>query len=195
MTVSWRVRAPWILAVAAILVGSVLVVVGAPADTSASFGWFAYQPLAAQSFFPRGGVSLSLTSLVGLLLGAGGLTVLAFVTGRWVRRRRDATQPSARRRLRNAWWGVAAVVVVGAILAFTGWPAPQPLFSLDDSYIAFADGWSPTSADGLLLGGFALAPVALIGFLLVLGALAISAFLVGLSRTPPPPAAAPAGLA
>lgn len=187
MIVSWRARAAGIVAIVALLIGAALVVVGAPADTSASFGWFAYQPLAAQAFFPQGGISLSLTSLAGLLLGAAGLTVLAFSTGRWVRRRLDATQPYARRRIRTAWWGVAAVVVVGAILTFTGWPAPQPLFSLDDSYIAFADGWSPASADGLLLGGFLLAPVALIGLLLMLGALAISAFLVGLSRTPRPP--------
>lgn len=192
MTASWRDRAAWIVAIVALLVGAALVVLGAPADTSASFGWFAYQPLAAQAFFPQGGISLSLTSLVGLLLGAGGLTVLAFSTGRGVRRRRDATQPSARRHIRSAWWGVAAVVVVGAVLAFAGWPAPQPLFSLDDSYIAFADGWSSAFTGGLLLDGFLLAPVALIGLLLVLGALAISAFLMGLSRTPPPTAAAAA---
>lgn len=181
MTVSWRARAPWIVAILALLIGAVLVVLGAPADTSASFGWFVYQPLAAQAFFPQGGVSLSLTSLAGLVLGAVGVIALAFLTGRWVQRRRGAMQPSARRRIRSAWWGVAAVTVVGAFLAFSGWPAPQPLFTVDDSYIAFADGWSPTSTDGLLLDGFVLAPGALFGIPLILGGLALAAFLLGLS--------------
>lgn len=181
MTVSWRARAPWILAVAAIVVGAVLVVVGAPADTSASFGWFAYQPLAAQAFFPQGGISLSLTSLIGLLVAASGLIVLSVRAGRSVGRRHDLTQPAARRRVRTAGWAAGAVIVIGAILTFSGWPAPQPLITVDDAYIAFADGWSPTSADGLLLNGFLLAPATLFGALLTAGGLALAAFLLGLS--------------
>ena len=182
MTVSWRARAPWILAVAALLVGSVLVVVGAPADTSASFGWFAYQPLAAQAFFPQGGISLSLTSLIGLLVSASGLIVLSVWAGRSVGRRHDLTQPAARRRVRTAGWAAGAVIVIGAILAFSGWPAPQPLVTVDDSSIDFADGWSATSTDGMLLSGFLLAPTALFGAPVVVGGLALAAFLLGLSR-------------
>lgn len=183
MTVSWRSRAPWLVATVLVIAGAVLLVLGAPTDMSASFGWFAYAPLAMQSYSPTG-IPLSVTSLTGLLVAALGSVALAFLTGRWIGRRSDPAQTTARGRVRTAWWGAAAVIVVGVILAVPGWISAQPIFTYDESYIAFADGWSAASPEGLLVDGFMVARVALVGTLLVLGGLMLAAFLLGVSRAP-----------
>lgn len=164
-----------------VVAGVVLLILGAPTDTSASFGWFAYQPLAMQRFEPPAGISLSLTSLTGLLVTALGVVTIGFLTGRWIGGRRDHAGATSRGRVRTAWWSAAAAIVAGAMLAAPGWMSAQPIFAYDDSYIAFADGWSAASTEGLLLDGLRVAGVALVGTLLVLGGLTAAAFLLGAS--------------
>lgn len=80
----------WVAAGALTFVGVVAVIVGlsTPVD-AASFGWFAYQPLAAQAFVPRGGgVFVSSMTLAGFAASALGAIALAFLAGR-----RLATRP------------------------------------------------------------------------------------------------------
>lgn len=74
----------WVAAAAVTFTGLVAIAVGlsTPVD-AASFGWFAYQPLAAQAFVPSGaGMFVSSMSLTGAAASALGLMVLAFLWGR-----------------------------------------------------------------------------------------------------------------
>ncbi|WP_336625234.1 MULTISPECIES: hypothetical protein [unclassified Microbacterium] len=69
------------------LVGAIVMLTAAPAAT-ATFGWFAYQPLADATFAPGASVVITTAALVGALLLAAGLIgvsgVIGFVWGRRV---------------------------------------------------------------------------------------------------------------
>lgn len=71
----------WIIAGALVVAGLVVVIVGVL--TPVSFGWFAYQPLAAATFTPgASGFFLSRTTFVGWLVLTAGLLFLAYLLGR-----------------------------------------------------------------------------------------------------------------
>lgn len=80
------VRAAWWTAGGVTVLGVMLSLVGAAsASSSASFGWFAYQPLAAATFSPFGPFALlHPASFTGAVLLALGLLGLAFLAGRHV---------------------------------------------------------------------------------------------------------------
>jgi hypothetical protein len=89
-------RMPASLLVALILAG-VLVVTGAlvillAPQASASFGWFAYQPLSDAVFFPGGFIVLTQTAIVGGVLAIVGLIGLAAVVGFALGRRRRVAE-------------------------------------------------------------------------------------------------------
>lgn len=70
---------PWLAAGAVALIGAVIAAIGAV--TPASFGWFAYQPLAGDVFLPGDAMLLSRTFVIGLAVLAIGLIGLAFLAG------------------------------------------------------------------------------------------------------------------
>lgn len=73
----------WVGACVIVAAGAVMIVIGlfAPMGT-ASFGWFAYQPLADATFTPGGSaVVLSRIAVAGWVVFAIGLVVLAFLAG------------------------------------------------------------------------------------------------------------------
>ena len=79
----------WVGACVIVAVGAVMIVIGlfTPMVT-ASFGWFAYQPLADATFNPGGSaVVLSRIAVAGWVVFAVGLVVLAFLAGRVTGRR------------------------------------------------------------------------------------------------------------
>jgi heme/copper-type cytochrome/quinol oxidase subunit 1 len=79
----------WVGAGVIIAAGAVMIGIGlfTPMST-ASFGWFAYQPLADATFVPGGSaVVLSRIAVVGWIVFALGLLALAFLAGRVVGRR------------------------------------------------------------------------------------------------------------
>jgi heme/copper-type cytochrome/quinol oxidase subunit 1 len=81
----------WLGAGLVAVAGAVVIVIGmfTPMGT-ASFGWFAYQPLADATFVPGGSaVVLSRTAVVGWIVFAAGLVTLAFLAGRTAGRRSD----------------------------------------------------------------------------------------------------------
>jgi heme/copper-type cytochrome/quinol oxidase subunit 1 len=51
-------------------------------QSSASFGWFAYQPLASAAVFARAGTFVTPTMWIGIALTVAGLLVLAYLLGR-----------------------------------------------------------------------------------------------------------------
>ncbi len=74
---------PWVGAGVILAAGTVMVVIGLFTPMgAASFGWFAYQPLADATFVPGGSaVILSRIAVVGWIIFAVGLVTLAFLTG------------------------------------------------------------------------------------------------------------------
>ena len=79
----------WVGAGVIVAAGAVMIVIGlfTPMGT-ASFGWFAYQPLADATFVPGGSaVVLSRIAVVGWIIFAVGLVTLAFLAGRVAGRR------------------------------------------------------------------------------------------------------------
>jgi heme/copper-type cytochrome/quinol oxidase subunit 1 len=79
----------WVAAGVLVGAGAIAILVGvfSPAAT-ASFGWFAYQPLSGATFVPGGtSVVLSRVTAVGFTLATIGLIGLAFLTGRVAGRR------------------------------------------------------------------------------------------------------------
>jgi len=79
----------WVGAGVIVAAGAVIIVIGlfTPMGT-ASFGWFAYQPLADATFFPGGSaVVLSRITVAGWIIFAVGLVWLAFLAGRIAGRR------------------------------------------------------------------------------------------------------------
>jgi len=78
-----------LVASAALVVGgAVLILVARAVQPVASFGWFAYQPLAGSAFMPGGAVLLTTTAVVGATLAALGFAALAGVVGFALGRRR-----------------------------------------------------------------------------------------------------------
>ena len=79
----------WVAAGAILAAGAVMIVIGLFTPVgSASFGWFAYQPLADATFVPGGSaVVLSRIAVVGWIVFAVGLVTLAFLAGRIAGRR------------------------------------------------------------------------------------------------------------
>lgn len=86
-----RRRSGWLWAGAALIVvtGVITIVFGLAApQASASFGWFAYQPLANAVFVPGGpAIVLSPLTIVGWVVFTIGLLGLAFLAGRVTARR------------------------------------------------------------------------------------------------------------
>lgn len=79
----------WVGAGAIVCAGAVMIVIALFTPIGiASFGWFAYQPLADATFVPGGSaVVLSRLAVTGWVLFAGGLIALAFLAGRAAGRR------------------------------------------------------------------------------------------------------------
>jgi heme/copper-type cytochrome/quinol oxidase subunit 1 len=79
----------WVAAGAILAAGAIMIVIGLFTPWgSASFGWFAYQPLADATFVPGGSaVVLSRIAVVGWIVFAVGLVALAFLAGRIAGRR------------------------------------------------------------------------------------------------------------
>lgn len=73
----------WVAAGALTFVGLVAVIVGLSTPVhEASFGWYAYQPLAARAFVPAGGGTfVSSMTLAGAAASALGAMALAFLAG------------------------------------------------------------------------------------------------------------------
>jgi heme/copper-type cytochrome/quinol oxidase subunit 1 len=69
----------WVIAGVVVGIGAVVLIIGLL--TPATFGWFAYQPLAEATFVPGGGVFLSHTTIVGLVVLMIGLLSVAFLAG------------------------------------------------------------------------------------------------------------------
>lgn len=79
----------WVGAGVIVATGAVMIAVGLFTPMgAASFGWFAYQPLADATFVPGGtAVILSRVAVVGWIVFAAGLVTLAFLAGRVAGRR------------------------------------------------------------------------------------------------------------
>jgi heme/copper-type cytochrome/quinol oxidase subunit 1 len=78
----------WVLGAGLALAGLAMATVGLL--TPVSFGWFAYQPLAAAGFSQiENAVVISHSTAVGFLLLGIGLVILAFLLGRRSRGRLD----------------------------------------------------------------------------------------------------------
>ncbi|MDD7929266.1 hypothetical protein [Microbacterium thalli] len=87
-------RSLWWIAGAMIASGLLLILFDALiTKPQASFGWFAYQPLAAASYFPTPGTVVSPLMWAGIAVAVVGLLALAFLLGR-----RSATPPPAQNR-------------------------------------------------------------------------------------------------
>lgn len=76
----------WTITGVVIAAGAVVLIVGLL--TPVTFGWFAYQPLADESFVPGAGVFLSHVTITGWVILTIGLLVVAFLAGRRSARRR-----------------------------------------------------------------------------------------------------------
>lgn len=80
----------WVLGVGLTLVGLAMATVGLL--TPVSFGWFAYQPLAAEGLSQiDNAVIISHSTAAGFLLLGIGLVILAFLLGRRSRGELDVT--------------------------------------------------------------------------------------------------------
>lgn len=71
-----------------LLIGSVIVFIAAAPAATASFGWFAYQPLAAQTYLPGVIVVLSPLMLTAATIGVAGLVGLSVMAGYGIGQRR-----------------------------------------------------------------------------------------------------------
>lgn len=77
----------WAVANGVVGIGAVVLVIGLL--TPVTFGWFAYQPLSDATFVPDGGgVFLSPTTIVGLVVLTIGSLTVAFLAGRRAERGR-----------------------------------------------------------------------------------------------------------
>lgn len=79
----------WVGAGVIVAAGAIMIGIGllTPMGT-ASFGWFAYQPLADAAFVPGGSaVVISRITVAGWIIFAVGLVVVAFLAGRIAGRR------------------------------------------------------------------------------------------------------------
>lgn len=78
-----------------VVLGAAIAVIGLALflipSASASFGWFAYQPLSNTTFFPSG-VPLTTRSQTGIVLFIGGLVLFAFGAGWALGQRQGAGQ-------------------------------------------------------------------------------------------------------
>ena len=63
-----------------VLGGVALFIANSPTST-ASFGWFAYQPLSGAAFFPGSLIVLTQPSAVGIAIGVAGLVGLGVIAG------------------------------------------------------------------------------------------------------------------
>jgi heme/copper-type cytochrome/quinol oxidase subunit 1 len=85
---SKREVAGWVVAGIVAMAGLVVVIVGLITPVTASFGWFAYQPLADATFLPvESGVFVSRVTLIGCIVLTIGLLTVAFLAGRRSARR------------------------------------------------------------------------------------------------------------
>jgi hypothetical protein len=179
MNLPWRSMTPWAIAIVATITGAALVLFDTPSYASASFGWFAYQPLARETFALLGGVPLSLQGIIGLAVAGLGVIGLSWLLSRVARRRAHANEQPSRRYARFAWWGPTVLTLAGGVIAYISLSAPQPSFMYGDSYIGFADGQPRIPARDLIRDGFVVSPTAFIGVALIVVGLAVAAFLLG----------------
>lgn len=179
MNLPWRLMTPWAIAIVATIAGAALLLFDTPPYASASFGWFAYQPIAMETFVLLGGVSLSLKGIIGLVVAALGVIGLSWLLGGVGRRRAHANTHPSRRHARIARWGATLLTLAGGVIAYIGLSIPQPYFMYGDSYIGFADGQPRVPARDLIRDGFVVTPTAFIGVALTVGGLAVAAFLLG----------------
>ena len=79
----------WVVAAVLIAAGISMIVIGLSTPMGiASFGWFAYQPLANATFVPGGSaIVLSPVAVSGWVIFTVGLITLAFLAGRVAGRR------------------------------------------------------------------------------------------------------------
>jgi heme/copper-type cytochrome/quinol oxidase subunit 1 len=85
---SKREVAGWVVAGIVAMAGLVVVIVGLITPVTASFGWFAYQPLADATFLPvASGVFVSRATVIGSIVLTIGLLGFAFLAGRRSARR------------------------------------------------------------------------------------------------------------
>lgn len=98
--------------------------------TATSFGWFAYQPLAAQEFFPVGGVLLSTTAIVGIVITVIGLLVLTFLLG-WRLSRGSGGRITIDRAVDAAYFRVAPSIAAGESAENVIVPRPEGEIVLD----------------------------------------------------------------
>lgn len=73
----------WVVSAVALVAGFALILVGiATPVTVASFGWYAYQPLANTAFVPGiGGMAIGPVTAIGFTLFTVGMVGVAFLTG------------------------------------------------------------------------------------------------------------------
>ena len=84
---AWRnhlAKLTWVGATVLVALGVITIVIGLLTPMGiATFGWFAYQPLADATFVPGGSaVVLSRVTVAGWVIFAVGLVTLAFLAGR-----------------------------------------------------------------------------------------------------------------
>ena len=86
---NYRAKLPWVGAAVLVAAGVITIVIGLFTPMGiATFGWFAYQPLANAAFVSGGpAVVLSRTTVAGWVIFAVGLVTLAFLAGRAVGRK------------------------------------------------------------------------------------------------------------
>ncbi|MRG60112.1 hypothetical protein GE115_09545 [Agromyces sp. CFH 90414] len=82
MNRSRAATAAWVAAGALTIAGAVMTTWAVVATPSATFGWFAYQPLASSVLFPPGFVMLSHAAVFGTFVTIVGLLTLSFLLGR-----------------------------------------------------------------------------------------------------------------
>ena len=135
MESTWRERTVWAVALLSVLVGSILVYLGVGTARGAGIGWLEY---IREMFALVDHVSVGPGAVLGVLLVGFGTMTIAFLSCRWWSLRRDDAPDRGRRSraLTVAWWGTAALIVIGLLTVLIGVSAPQPSFSYQPTYLA-----------------------------------------------------------
>lgn len=130
-----RERTVWAVALLSVLVGSILVYLGVGAGRGAGIGWLEY---VREMFALVDHVSVGPGAVAGFLLVGVATMTIAFLSDRWWSLRRDdaPSRGHRSRALAVAWWGAAALIVIGLFTVIIGMSAPQPFFSYESSYLA-----------------------------------------------------------
>lgn len=130
-----RERTVWAVALLSVLVGSILVYLGVGTARGAGIGWLEY---IREMFALVDHVSVGPGAISGFVLVGFGTMTIAFLSCRWWSLRRDDAPNRGRRSraLTVAWWGTAALIVIGLLTVLIGVSAPQPSFSYQPTYLA-----------------------------------------------------------